>query len=168
MSSTSIATSPINRLPPETLIHIFGFIHKHALICDFFPEYINNFHREAKPGAWRTFYDWISLLHVCRYWRCAMSDTSLWSTIVVDGSVNPSKVLNFSIARAGTVPPRIHISLDTNQVRVTPLSIIPLDAIAGLQELRVQCYIQDFVDGGLDGSLGSLALRNVAAPALSL
>ncbi|KAH8092676.1 hypothetical protein BXZ70DRAFT_1010753 [Cristinia sonorae] len=168
VSQEEIALAFINTLPPETLVQIFKFVRQDVLQAGIFPDTVNRLEFETGPRTWRTFQNWISLLHVCHFWRDTMTDPSLWITIVVDHSADPLRLFTYFLDRVGlgTIPLRVHFD---SKSEVAPLSIMQSypQAVARLEKLRIRSDLKALSEGaGVSITTAALGALTTAAPLL--
>ncbi|KAI0337482.1 hypothetical protein BDW22DRAFT_1488256 [Trametopsis cervina] len=91
------AFAPVNILPSEVLAHIFHLL---SLQTNTPPSFLPDLTTRRDP------YAWISVTHVCRYWRAtALAFPTLWSSI---DSSSPLASLAF-LARSAATPARLYL-----------------------------------------------------------
>ncbi|TCD64815.1 hypothetical protein EIP91_003596 [Steccherinum ochraceum] len=143
---------PINRLPIELPVLIFKFHQNAAIGVGTFPAYNNVFRpREPYYGSRRKTqpHCQFGVSHVCRHWRRVMlCNSTLWETIVLDGSVTPTpELLDCFLDRAGQGPLRIVVLFEGQDDYYMKKTFNFLsDNMERIKELRIHCSPWDILE----------------------
>jgi len=125
LQNTSV---PVNRLPPEILVHIFSFVQNHAGGPSFpFPKSCNK---------------WVEVTHVCQHWRTtALSFPRLWNQIHVSSPFNHRLAIT-NVSRSAQSPLDVYYTIAAPPLPDKPniLSLVA-EQMHRLRELHIHWKI---------------------------